>query len=144
MRRLIEEYAASTMPWYGTYHAMMDRCYRKTAANYDYYGGRGIRVCEEWHNVKAFGEWAESNGYKKGLSLDRIDPQMDYSPDNCRWVTAKAQANNRRNTTYITAFGKTMTLSEWSAETGISRSTLSSRLYRGWPTERIVMEGVRK
>lgn len=134
--RSVEGYTAFTKPWYGSYHSMMDRCYRSNSANYKYYGGRGIKVCEEWKNVKAFGEWAEKSGYMAGLSLDRIDPSKDYSPDNCRWATPYEQANNRRNTVYLTANGETHTISEWANITGIKQSTIKNRIYRGWSHER--------
>lgn len=139
--RLIKGYTAYTKPWYGSYHSMMDRCYRKTSANYKFYGGRGISVCDEWQNAKMFGEWAENNGYIPGLSLDRIDPDKDYSPDNCRWVTAYEQANNRRNTLFLTANGETHTISEWSRITGIKRSTINNRIFRGWTHERALTKG---
>ena len=139
--RKIEGYTAYTKPWYGSYHSMMDRCYRKTAANYKSYGGRGIKVCNEWHNVKTFGEWAESNGFKPNLSLDRINPNGDYSPDNCRWVTAYEQANNRRNTVYLTVNGETHTISEWVVITGLKRSTIRDRIYRGWTHEMALRKG---
>lgn len=139
--RLIEDYTAYTKPRYGSYHSMMDRCYRKKAANYSLYGGRGIKVCDEWHNVKLFGEWAECNGYMPGLSLDRIDANKDYSPDNCRWVTAYEQANNRRNTLYLTRNGETHTVSEWAKITGIKRSTINNRICRGWTDERALIKG---
>ena len=120
---------------------MMDRCYRSKSANFKFYGGRGIKVCEEWQDAKAFGDWAESNGYKPGLSLDRIDPDKDYSPNNCRWVTAHEQANNRRNTIYLTANGETHTISEWAEITGIKRSTIKNRVRRGWTHERALAKG---
>lgn len=139
--RLIEGYTAYLKPWYGSYHSMMDRCYREKAHNFKYYGGRGIKVCDEWHNVKAFGEWAESHGYKSGLSLDRIDPQKDYGPTNCRWVSAKQQANNRRNTLYLSAHGETHTITEWAEILGIKRSTLNNRICRGWSIEKALIKG---
>jgi hypothetical protein len=110
---------------------MMDRCYRRKAHNYPQYGGRGIKVCDEWHSVDAFGEWAEKNGYKVGLTLDRIDTDGDYCPENCRWATRKQQANNRRNTIYVTIDGVTKTLSEWADFSGITFSTIANRYHDG-------------
>lgn len=86
-------------------------------------------MCEEWHSMEIFGDWAEKNGYRVGLTLDRIDPDGDYCPENCRWATRKQQANNRRNTVYVEIDGITKTLSEWADFVGISRSTISDRYF---------------
>ena len=77
---------------------MKDRCYRPGNNRYQYYGGRGIDVCEEWKNdFTAFYDWAMANGYKENLSIDRIDNDKGYSPQNCRWADAITQNKNRRN-----------------------------------------------
>ena len=82
--------------------------------DYKDYGGRGITVCDEWkHDFKNFYNWAMDNGYKEGLTIDRIDVNGNYTPDNCRWATLKQQGNNKRNTVYLTYEGKTRSLSEW-------------------------------
>ena len=118
-------------PWYDSYRSMMDRCYREKAVNYHLYGGRGIKVCEEWHDIETFGRWAEENGFQRGLTLDRIDVNGDYEPSNCRWATRKQQANNRRNTVYVTIDGVTKTLTEWADFVGIKRSTINNRYCDG-------------
>lgn len=107
----------------------MDRCYRKNAANFKSYGGRGISVCEEWHDISVFEKWAIENGYKNGLTLDRIDTNGNYCPENCRWATPKQQANNRRNTVFVTIEGVTKTLSEWAEIAGVRFSTMSDRYH---------------
>ena len=66
-------------PWYSSYRAMMDRCYRQSAKNYKYYGDRGIRVCDEWHDIETFAIWCEHSGYKSGLTIDRINVNDNYS-----------------------------------------------------------------
>ena len=83
---------------YNTWLRMKDRCRNPNASNWKYYGGRGISVCSEWKTDYAkFRSWALSHGYKKGLSIDRIDVNGNYSPDNCRWVTMAEQQRNKRN-----------------------------------------------
>ena len=110
---------------------MMDRCYRQSAKNYKYYGDRGIRVCDEWHDIETFAIWCEHSGYKSGLTIDRINVNDNYSPSNCRWVTRKEQANNRRNTVYVTIDGITKTLTEWAEFAGLNKSTLKNRYCDG-------------
>lgn len=134
--RLIKGRTFYKEPWYGSYHSMMDRCYRETAKNYQNYGGRGIKVCEEWHNILAFEKWVHDSGYKKGLTLERIDVNKDYSPENCKWATPREQANNRRNTIYLEYHGETRTISEWAEKLGINHSTLKNRIHRGWTVEK--------
>lgn len=125
------------MPWYGSYHSMMDRCYRKTAKNYKYYGARGIEVCEEWKDIECFERWVHESGYQKGMTLDRIDANGNYEPSNCRWATMKKQCNNRRNTTLVEHNGEVHSISEWADILGIKYSTLANRYRRGDRGERL-------
>jgi len=97
-------------------------------------GGRGIKVCERWHDVRNF--IADMSPRPDGLSLDRIDNDGDYEPENCRWATVEQQANNRQNTAYITYQGKTQSRKQWARETGIDDATIKGRLDRNWTVER--------
>ena len=117
-------------PLYACYWNMIRRCNEEQHYNYKNYGGRGIKVCERW--MSDFWNFVEDMGEKpsKAHSLDRIDNDGDYSPDNCKWSTRKEQNNNRRNLINITYNGKTQSLSEWSRETGIKIVTLRARLRR--------------
>lgn len=142
--RLIKGKTYYTKPWYTSYKSMLDRCYRKKARNYYMYGGRGIKVCDEWHNIENFEKWAEQSGYREGLTLDRIDVNGDYSPDNCRWASRYEQANNRRNTVLVRYNGETHSISEWAEITGINRSTLNNRYWRGWSVEKMFTKGAER
>jgi hypothetical protein len=93
-------------------------------------------VCAEWDNdFKAFYDWAMANGYKEGLTLDRIDNNGNYEPSNCRWVTVKEQSNNRRSNRLLSFRGETKTVSQWAEVIGMSRDTLHHRLASGWDVE---------
>ena len=121
---------------YEIWKAMKSRCNNPNSSNYKYYGGRGIKVCDEWMNdFQKFWDWAMANGYRDDLSIDRIDNDKGYSPDNCRWDTAKRQRNNRRNNRVFTVDGETKTLAEWCEIYEKSYCTSSARLRRGWTIE---------
>ena len=124
-------------PWYNSYRCMMHRCYNPNAGNFCTYGGRGIGVCEEWHDIHKFKAWVDISGYEIGLTLDRINANGNYCPENCRWATKKQQSNNRRNNIYYEFLGKRRTLAEWSRITGINRDTLWSRVVElNWSTSK--------
>lgn len=116
---------------------IIQRCFDKNDPNYQRYGARGITICDEWrHNYPAFREWALSNGYNEQLTIDRIDNDGNYFPDNCRWTTAKVQCRNKSNNALITYCGETHCVSEWAEILGFKRSTLAERLRRGWSVEK--------
>ena len=117
---------------------MKDRTLNKNDKHYKNYGNRGIKICNEWlEDFKCFYDWALNNGYKEGLTIDRINVNGDYEPNNCRWITWKEQENNRTNNHYITYNGETHTMKQWSEILGIKYTTLSMRLNtRHWSIER--------
>ena len=113
---------------YKVWDGMKERCYNKSKNYYYRYGGRGITMCDEWHySFEAFQEWAIANGYREGLTIDRIDNNKGYCPENCRWATIKEQNNNKSDNHYLTFRGETKTIMQWSELTGFSYATLSRR-----------------
>lgn len=132
---------------YGVFRGMIDRCENKNCAQYERYGGRGITVCDEWRNdYSKFRDWALSSGYqseadKYKCTIDRIDNNKGYSPENCRWVSQKAQSNNKGNNHLLTYNGETHTITEWSEITGIRKDTLRRRIeVYGWSIARALTE----
>ena len=130
------------------WYLMKYRCEDKTSPSYDRYGGRGIYVCEEWSDgidgYFRFKEWSLANGYSEDLTLDRIDNDSGYSPDNCRWVDMYIQGNNKRTNRMVEYAGRTQTLSEWSRELGINMKVLHRRLDElGWDVNRAFTQPVR-
>lgn len=110
---------------------MLYRCHTKTSANYDRYGGRGIKVCKRWHSFDCF---IKDMGLPPSAShsLDRIDNLKGYSKDNCRWATSLEQGRNKRSNHFLTFKNKRMTISAWSHQTGIHKATIRGRINRGW------------
>lgn len=123
---------------YTIWENIKQRCFDSGCKNYTRYGGRGITLCDEWrYSFEAFRDWAMKNGYNDTMSIDRIDNNGNYEPINCRWVSNKVQANNRRSNRMITYCGKTQTLSQWADELGIDYKRLWARLYKcNWPIEK--------
>lgn len=124
---------------YKVYHWMKQRCYDKNNKQYKNYGGRGIKICDEWlSDYTKFYDWAVNNGYEKGLTIDRKNNNGNYEPNNCQWVTQKVNNNNRRSSIYLSYGGKTQTIYDWSIETGINHFTLLYRFHKKWPPEKIL------
>ncbi len=116
---------------YHIWIGMISRCENDLDSRYQSYGGRGIKVCDEWKDVETFNSWANSNGYQDKLTIDRIDVNGNYEPSNCRWATLKEQANNKRNSIFVEFKGNIQTLKEWSEEFNIPYGTLKTRISFG-------------
>lgn len=130
---------------YQIYHGMKRRCYNPKDDHYSDYGGRGITMCQEWeYSFEAFYSWALANGYAENLSIDRIDVNGNYSPDNCRWLDQLGQANNQRKNRMLTVEGETHTISEWARIKGISPDTIWARLKYGWAEKETVVTPVKR
>ena len=122
---------------YRIWGAIKTRCYNPKATNFKAYGGRGVKICDEWRNdFKTFYEWAMAHGYTDDLTIDRIDVNGNYEPSNCRWATRKEQDQNKRGVKSLTFQCKTHTLREWADITGIHPSAIKERLKRGWSIEK--------
>ena len=118
---------------YNIYKNMHKRCDDPSCGHYKWYGGKGISVCHEWsgdNGVAAFFEWALNNGYSDELTIDRIDGNKGYSPDNCRWATRKQQSNNIKSNVILTYNGKDYTLSELAEYAKMPRGTLRTRIFK--------------
>ena len=127
----------SSTKLYIAWMSMLHRCYRGKTRTEKRYQKRGITVCDEWRNsFDSFKQWAMSNGYSDSLSLDRIDNNAGYSPDNCRWATRKQQANNTSQNVYVEWRGETRTLAEWADYAGLPYHVIRNRIVRGWDMER--------
>jgi len=133
----------SREPEYFAWYDMINRCTNPSINSYKDYGGRGITVCDEWFDVENFIRDMGSRP-SRSHSLDRIDNNSGYYPDNCRWATRKEQARNTRSNVLLTLNGKTLCLSEWSELIGVSRGTLYYRLRSGWSHKKTLSTPVDK
>lgn len=138
----IKKYSESTL--YRKHRGMLDRCYNKNDVSYKYYGGRGIDVCFEWRGkdgVKNFIAWAIRNGYEEGLSIDRINNNKGYAPENCRWVTMKEQAINKRRNVIYNWKGEKLILSQIARMENVSYSALYARIkFKGMDIENAIKD----
>lgn len=117
---------------YKEWAGIIQRCKNPNATSYDRYGAKGITVCQEWPSFDLFKEWALNNGYSDELTIERINNNKGYSPDNCKWATYEEQAHNQKTNRNLEYNGRTMTMAEWAREIGITSSSLYGRLKRGW------------
>lgn len=125
---------------YQIWNGMKNRCYNPNLVDYKNYGARGITVCNEWRNsFETFYEWAIKNGYKEGLTIERIDNNDGYKPNNCKWITKGEQVNNRRNCCLYTYQDKTQTLAQWCKELNLNYALMHDRIrMRNWDFEKAV------
>lgn len=130
---------------YEVWKGMKSRCENPKHIGFKDYGGRGISVCEEWRDdFLQFYEWAVGHGYADGLTIDRIDNEKGYSPENCRWVTRAFQNAHKRNNHLIEFSGQIHTLAEWARLTGIDHTVILDRLKHGWQIARALTEKIHK
>lgn len=117
---------------YDVWTSMRQRCENPRNKRFSRYGGRGIRVCEEWDSsFKAFREWAYTHGYAEGLSIERVNNDGDYSPDNCIWADRFTQSNNRSTNHWVEIDGELLTMQQAATRYGIPYGTFRGRLQRG-------------
>lgn len=128
------KHGGSRKKLYNVWVSMRQRCNNHKNKNFNHYGGRGILICNDWSEFSKFESWAKNNGYKEGLTLDRIDNNGNYSPENCRWVPMSVQCLNTRYNRVIEFDGKSQTLHEWALDLGIKDCSLNKRLKK-WPHE---------
>lgn len=140
-----KKHGGSSTKLYKVWTSIKGRCLNKNSQGFRFYGERGISICPEWLSFDVFRDWALSNGYKKGLSIERIDNNKGYFPENCKWIKMTDQRDNQRSTRRVTLNGQTKTLKQWSKATGIKHTTLSTRIFeRNWPIERALTEKPRR
>ncbi len=132
-RRLADPFRRSPLRF--AYQNMKSRCYYRKAPDYRRYGGRGITICEAWlKDFFSFRDWMLAAGWRRGLTIDRIDNNGSYSPENCRVATTKEQSRNKRTSRFLSAFGETKTIADWTEDSRcvVSKGTVLSRLRYGW------------
>lgn len=125
-------------PTYKSWKSMHDRCRLPAMGNFESYGGRGVKVCDEWQSFSRF--LADMGARPIGTTLDRIDVNGNYEPANCRWATTSQQQNNRRNNRTLTLAGCAMTYAQWERRMGLPPGTIHNRMKAGWTKDRAISE----
>lgn len=130
---------------YHIWRGMKRRCFNKKDWAYkNYYGVRGITMCDEWLDYAAFKEWALNNGYDDSLTIERKNNDGNYEPSNCEWIPFSMQGRNRRNNHFISFRGETHTIAEWEQKLNFRRGTIRNRISYGWDIEKILTTPVKK
>ena len=140
----MEQHGMCNTKLYRIWDNMKSRCNNPKHKSYGEYGGRGIRVCDEWNSFVEFMAWALQNGYQEELTIDRVDNDLGYCPENCKWSTQLEQARNRRTNAVVTINGVSHTLTEWEEITGISAHTIGRRVKAGWKSADAIFMPERK
>lgn len=120
---------------YRIWSEMKRRCLKPSSAAYRYYGGRGIKLSADWLDYTSFQEWSLSHGYTDSLTIERIDVNGDYCPENCKWITKEEQARNKTNNRRITINGETRLVTDWLKDASVSSTQVYYRLKHGWSIE---------
>lgn len=131
---------------YSIRKGMLERCYNPNSIGYENYGGKGVKVCDEWiENYSSFKDWALRSGYEDGLTIDRIDNDGDYCPENCRWASAIIQANNKKSVPKYEYQGESHSISEWARILNMPRGLLKDRITKlHWDIEKAFITPPRK
>ena len=132
----------SNLPEYSVWKGMRGRCYNPNNKKFANYGGRGITICERWNNFWNF--YHDMGKRPEGYSIDRIDVNKIYSPENCRWATVEMQENNRTTTRFVTIGEETKSIKQWADVYDISAKTVRDRIYRGWDAIKAITTPARK
>jgi hypothetical protein len=134
-----EVHGMTKHPLYTSWRAMRNRCiYTVDPQKVKSYRGKGITICEEWTSFTKFAGWAFLNGYEPGLTIDRINPDGNYCPENCRWATPFEQGQTKGNKAKVEINGVSRTVSQWARHSGLSVSTVFRRYYKGIRDERLI------
>lgn len=136
----VKKHAMCGSSEYKAWQNMKERCLNADHKYFAQYGGRGITICERWLDFRNF--HADLGNSAPGMSLERIDNERGYSPENCHWASRSEQNNNRRSTRKIEFNGEMKSMAEWSRKLGISQATIKGRLNRGWPPARALTEPI--
>lgn len=135
-------HGGSSSRLYTTWQSIKQRCSNKSNKKYAIYGGKGIKVCSEWQTFECFSGWALSNGYRDDLTIDRINSDHDYSPENCRWADYKTQNNNTNRNHILLIYGEKKTVAQWATDDRckVGYETFAARIKRGWDEEKALTE----
>ena len=131
------KHGGSGTPLYNVWKSMRQRCNNRKSHDYKWYEMDGVKICEEWEDFASFRKWATENGYKSGLTIDRVDSKGPYSPENCRWITIQEQQKNKRNVLKFLYLGDLYTVDTFCDKFGISKAMFYDRKHKGWSLDQI-------